>query len=734
MQRCVLVSVLLSSLASAARQDVECGFQLVGELLILPAAEQGGDSGWRLFVGESDPREAQRLELRSHAAATLSSGRVESFESAALGLGGARLHLANSAGETLDLGELQLTIRDGRVALRSFGADLNGRAVGSLALDDGDLRLDASGDFAWSANFELDHTLAQELGAPLHSRASLGALTLIGAVHAGSASASASSASPPPAALGAGPIGPDVVVSGVGLTISKLGSLNGVSSYSMTTVACNIGDANASWIDCLSGSNCNQHPVIGQQLYRLKTVAGATRFEQLGLSWLKHGFCADDAPGCGAPYLPNAGCDWLGMFATDTYSYALNGSQPGLGARSEVQPWTGVFPYPPVLAAGQTGDVLFKRLRVENSELDPALNSGARYWGEIVYITADEAQNAVRHNNYSTRELAVGSFFAGGWTMSFNAPTAPQRSGVETWAQVDPGVRVTVVDTPNDGRFLLGAKVTALGGGQHHYEYALLNMNSDRAGQQFAVPFPVGATCTNVGFHDVDRHSGEPYDSTDWTANATAGASVSWATATHAQNANANALRWGTTYNFRFDCDAAPTSGFVTLTLFKPGSPTSLTIATDVPSGPLCAATSYCTAGVTTSGCTPSMSLSGQPSATSGQPAVISASGVDGQRSGLMFVGLQPAALPWAPGSTSLLCIAPPIARVLPAQSSGGSAGQCDGSLSVDLNAYVQSTGGTILGQTVSAGFTCFAQAWFRDPPAPKGTNLSNALSLQFCP
>jgi hypothetical protein len=63
--------------------------------------------------------------------------------------------------------------------------------------------------------------------------------------------------------------------------------------------------------------------VIGQQMYRLKTVAGSTRFEQIGMSWLKHGFCAADAPSCsGGTYTPNPSCDWLGLFATDTYSPA----------------------------------------------------------------------------------------------------------------------------------------------------------------------------------------------------------------------------------------------------------------------------------------------------------------------------------------------------------------------------------------------------------------------------
>jgi hypothetical protein len=72
-----------------------------------------------------------------------------------------------------------------------------------------------------------------------------------------------------------------------------------------------------------------------------------------------------------------------------------------------------------------------------------------------------------------------------------------------------------------DGLMILGAKVTALGGRQYHYEYALQNQNSYRGAKSFSMPIPPSATVTNVGFHDVDYHSGEPFDGTDWTSQIT---------------------------------------------------------------------------------------------------------------------------------------------------------------------------------------------------------------------
>jgi hypothetical protein len=112
----------------------------------------------------------------------------------------------------------------------------------------------------------------------------------------------------------------------------------------------------------------------------------------------------------------------------------------------------------------------------------------------------------------------------------------------------------------------------------------------------------------------------------------------------------------------------------------------------------------------------------------------LTASGVEGQRTGIIFVGFQQQASPWAAGSTSFLCITPPTARIPPPQSSGGTDGQCDGVLTADINAFVQANGATLLGQPVLAGLACNAQCWFRDPLAPKGTNLSNGVRFTFCP
>ena len=45
---------------------------------------------------------------------------------------------------------------------------------------------------------------------------------------------------------------------------------------------------------------------------------------------------------------------------------------------------------------------------------------------------------------------------------------------------------------PGDGLFILASKVTDLGDGSWHYEYALHNLNSHRSARAFRVPIPDG--------------------------------------------------------------------------------------------------------------------------------------------------------------------------------------------------------------------------------------------------
>ncbi|MCY3002984.1 MAG: hypothetical protein NTV21_14375 [Planctomycetota bacterium] len=139
----------------------------------------------------------------------------------------------------------------------------------------------------------------------------------------------------------------------------------------------------------------------------------------------------------------------------------------------------------------------------------------------------------------------------------------------------------------------------------------------------------------------------------------------------------------------------------------------------------------YCTSGTTTNGCAAAISANNQPSVTAANACNISVANVEGQKSGLIFYSITGQnAGTW--NATSFLCVKSPTQRT-GTQTSGGTVGACDGSLALDWNAFQAAAPGA-LGNPWSAGNKVQVQAWFRDPPAGKSTNLSNAIELTYVP
>jgi hypothetical protein len=370
--------------------------------------------------------------------------------------------------------------------------------------------------------------------------------------------------------------GPDVIVGDLHQTshYTSGGAVNGLRAYAIGTVSCNIGTENLLWI-----SNTNQHPVISQNMYRLKNG----RFEQIGQSWLKHGFTALTENLCSPPPCNGVGGNRLGVGCSDPYSSGLNGQQSNLGPRYDVNATTGFFNYP-FPTQGQSGNAIFKRLQVRDTDLDPALNAGALYFVEGHYVTPDDAAAGNGFNNASYRQITVNASRA----LTLTGTTQRQQAAINAWKNNDPNVFLKSALVPNDGLIFVGSKVTDVGGGWWEYEYAVQNLNSHRSVGEFSVPISPWVAVSNIGFHDVDYHSGEPFDGTDWpgTVDATA---VRWATTPFATNSNANAIRWSTLYNFRFRADSPPTIDVVTLGLFRPGTPASVTVSAMTPLIPTCA-------------------------------------------------------------------------------------------------------------------------------------------------
>lgn len=372
--------------------------------------------------------------------------------------------------------------------------------------------------------------------------------------------------------------GPDVIVGDIN-EVLKWGTVGGVTGYSLGTNACSIGTQPVQW-----AYSTNQHPLIATGLYRMRTVNGGTRMEQIGMSWLKNAFHMIPSNFCGT--CNETFSQALSPGCSDPYSAWQNGSQATMGARSEVNPFTGVFPFPFTLAWNQTGDAIYKRIQVRNADVDPALNAGATYFAEALYVAPDDAAAGNAGNNASWRRLVVQSQTEGGWNLALVGTTRQKRCAVQAWKEFDPSVNLVAIDVPGDGQLITGSLVTDLGGGWWRYEYAVQNLNCHRGVRRFVAPFGGGVSVRNVEFAGVAHHSGEVYDTGAWSGVVAGG--VTWSVSTYAQNPNANALRWGTLYNFRFEANQPPSSGAIELGLFRPGAagdPASVSFAAMVPTG-----------------------------------------------------------------------------------------------------------------------------------------------------
>ncbi|TWT45165.1 hypothetical protein RAS1_15870 [Phycisphaerae bacterium RAS1] len=342
-----------------------------------------------------------------------------------------------------------------------------------------------------------------------------------------------------------------------------------MTSYSHGWTGCNVGSVPLQWID-----GTPNHPVIGGNIYRLRNG----RIEQLGQSWLKWEFCCLEGGVCGAcsPYC-GACCDHLGVGCSSPSTADRCGSQSLLGPRWIINPSTGVFtqnhPHP-------GSGTLDGRIVVRNDDLNPALNSGALFFGELLTLSPDDAAAGNGENNMSYKRLNVGAFTGGGYALGFTGLIARTLPAIYAWQAhggglnvPDPNVVIQTIDV-TDGRLVLGYKAALAGNGLFHYEFALLNVNSDASVGSFSIPAGDAADVllADIGFKDVDYGGdGMPYDLSDWPNNAGADGLLTWATTPFPVNPNANALRFGTMYNFRFDARTSPVDRLITIGRFKTG-------------------------------------------------------------------------------------------------------------------------------------------------------------------
>lgn len=368
---------------------------------------------------------------------------------------------------------------------------------------------------------------------------------------------------------------PDVIVGSL-QAVQKFGTNGGITAYSVGTTSCNQGNDFLTW-----DAGTNQHPTIGQNMYRVVTLDnGCSRVEHIGMSWLKHGFCALQETLCGPCDNPaSGGCaDSLGWNCSDPYSSGLNGQQTNLGPRSEVNATTGFFPFPFCQDADcNYPPTIGRRLQVLTSDMDPDLWPTAEYFVEGMYVHPDDAAACQGHNNASYRPINVSGTANQGFTISLTSTTRQTRPGIYAWAEVDPNVRIETYDLSEcNERFHVAYTVCENPDGTYHYEYAIYNLNCDVGFSKFAVPVGDHA---NIFQSFAPYHSSSPYTNNEWASNMNDETGLlEFSCETFAENEQANAIRWNTMHSFAFDTPDPPVPGYATIETFKTGEQVELNL------------------------------------------------------------------------------------------------------------------------------------------------------------
>ncbi len=356
----------------------------------------------------------------------------------------------------------------------------------------------------------------------------------------------------------------------------QYGRVGDIVGCALGSPVCNAGDEPLDWF----GLDQPNHPFINANLYRLR----GGRFQQIGQSWIKHGFAAAQANACGLGCIPHADNTRLGVGCSDTYNSATNAAQGFLGPRHELNPFSGAWSYEGSHLQQGAGEhtPISHRLQLHDRDLDSALNADGRYFAELYVVAHDDGNHL---NSIAWEPVTISGSPGGTWTFDLGGSGTVIGPAVMAW----PGATISTIpqDPVDDGRVFVAASAADNGDGTWRYEYAIYNHDLDRAVGSFSVPLGPATTVSNAGFSAVESHD-EPFSNDPWPA-AVGRGQVTWATERFDVKPASNPIRWGTLYNFWFDADAPPADTTATLGLYKPGDPDSLagsTIGPQVPGIP----------------------------------------------------------------------------------------------------------------------------------------------------
>ena len=502
--------------------------------------------------------------------------------------------------------------------------------------------------------------------------------------------------------------GPDVIVGAI--PGSQFFGVDGSrAGYSWASTACNVGDMVMGW-----WANTNVHPVIAQNMYRIEDG----RFEQLGMSWLKHGWASATESVCCTCQDPG-NSQVTGVGCADTYGAGSNGGQGTMGPRWEVNPFTGEFPFP-YSTAGQAGSAAYKRLSVEVADLDPALHPNAQFIAEVQYIQPEDSEYGNQGDNVSHREVSLGSFGGGSWDLNLQGETAVREPALLAWVS-QTGAHLVTVDVPDEGRFHVGSNATETGSGTWRYDYVLYNQNFTRGMESLEVPVGTGAVVWGDTFHAPPHHSGDPQSNAPWTFSSNLDG-TEWRTDSFTTNPDANVVVWGKAHTLSFLSDQAPVLSTGAVGLFDSsvaGLPVEADVEVWAPEA-LCGIIRHCTPAPNSTGAASSLHWYGS-ARISANSALLYADNLPASTPGLFYYGTSAIEVPFGDG---LRCAGGDVIRMNPALFTSP---QGDVARPLDFNASPLSS--------QAVGDTIVMQFWYRDNAAgASGFNLSDALIVILCP
>ncbi len=355
---------------------------------------------------------------------------------------------------------------------------------------------------------------------------------------------------------------------------------NGEVAASMMNEMCNPGSVTIPWFAAMQ----TNHPKFGFIMVRVAN----DKIEQVSdWSFCKHAFISTNSPSSCGSCVPAGGGTVMGIGCSDIYGVGNNNDRTTLGPPSELNPWLGTWgatgSYFDIGDPAQAGypasangayslntsgfDNVKNRVIMREQDL---ITPGAKYYYGIHLMHEGEAV-ANRGDNLAHR--GCNPVFGGStWTFANNGDAQQWGTVLQRWNGATIGSGQNGND---DGRFFVAVKTTALGGGQYHYEYAIHNVDNNRAGATFRLPIDPAAVASNFTFGDIDTNAAN-----DWTAARVGNEVVFSAPA-------GNALRWNTIYNFGFDANYQPGFGNASIdeAFVGPGGLT-VTVNTKVPAGP----------------------------------------------------------------------------------------------------------------------------------------------------